>query len=71
MGHEIPNTLGVDQSGIDAEMKKILPGFMSMGEFGMVDHQDHTESGHMSGPENKLTENHSANTFWILKAHVT
>ena len=54
MGHEIPNTLGVDQSGIDAEIKKMLPGFMSMGEFGMAEHQDHTESGHMSGPENTL-----------------
>lgn len=54
MGHEIPNTLGVDQSGIDAEIKKILPGFMPMGEFGMAEHQEHTEMGHMAGPENTL-----------------
>ena len=54
MGHDIPNTLGVDQSGIDAEIKKMLPGFMSMGEFGMAEHQDHTEMGNMAGPENTL-----------------
>lgn len=54
MGHEIPNTLGVDQSGIDKEIKKILPGFMAMGEFGMAEHQDHVDMGHHQGPENTL-----------------
>jgi FtsP/CotA-like multicopper oxidase with cupredoxin domain len=54
MGHDIPNALGVDQSGIDTEIKKILPGFMPMGEFGMAEHQEHTEMGHMAGPENTL-----------------
>lgn len=53
MGHEIPNTLGVDQSGIDAEIKKMLPGFMAMGQDGMAEHQDHVEMGH-TGPENTL-----------------
>ena len=54
MGHEIPNTLGVDQSGIDKKIKKILPGFMAMGEFGMAEHQDHVDMGHHKGPENTL-----------------
>jgi len=54
MGHEIPNTLGVDQSGIDEEIKKMLPGFMSMGRYGMAEHQEHTDMGHHAGPENTL-----------------
>jgi FtsP/CotA-like multicopper oxidase with cupredoxin domain len=54
MGHEIPNTLGVDQSGVEAEIRKLLPGYMAMGEAGMAEHQDHTDSGHMRGPENTL-----------------
>ncbi|MCZ6656963.1 MAG: copper oxidase, partial [Gammaproteobacteria bacterium] len=54
MGHEIPNTLGVDQSGIDAEIKKMLPGFRAMGRYGMAEHQGHTEMGHHPGPLNTL-----------------
>ena len=54
MGHEIPNTLGVDQSGIDKEIQKLLPGFMPMGEHGMAEHQDHVDMGHHQGPENTL-----------------
>lgn len=54
MGHDIPNTLGVDQSGIDDELRKILPGYMAMGENGMAEHQDHVDSGHMQGPRNTL-----------------
>jgi len=54
MGHEIPNTLGVDQSGIDTEIRKMLPGFMAMGEHGMAEHQEHTDMGHHPGPENTL-----------------
>ncbi len=54
MGHDLPNTLGVDQSGIDDEIRTLLPGYMAMGEHGMGEHQDHTDSGHMSGPPNTL-----------------
>jgi manganese oxidase len=54
MGHDIPNTLGVDQSGIEAEIRKLLPEYMAMGQFGMGEHQDHTDSGHMRGPDNTL-----------------
>ena len=54
MGHEIPNTLGVDQSGIDKEIQKMLPGFMAMGEHGMAEHQVHTDMGHHPGPRNTL-----------------
>lgn len=54
MGHNIPNPLGVDQSGVDAEIKKLLPGYMAMGQDGMAEHQDHTNMGHASGPVNTL-----------------
>lgn len=54
MGHEIPNTLGVDQRGIEDEIKKMLPGYMAMGEDGMAEHQEHTDMGHHPGPENTL-----------------
>lgn len=52
MGHEIPNTLGVDQSDLAQKISAVLPGYMSMGEKGMAEHQDH--SMHMDGPKNTL-----------------
>ena len=54
MGHDIPNTLGVDQSGVEEKIRRMLPGYMAMGQDGMSEHQDHTDSGHMKGPENTL-----------------
>ena len=54
MGHETPNTLGVDQSGVEAKIRQLLPGYMAMGQSGMAEHQEHTDSGHMKGPENTL-----------------
>ncbi len=54
MGHGVPNPLGVDQSGIQSEIRKLLPGYMAMGQNGMAEHQNHTDSGHMRGPENTL-----------------
>ena len=52
MGHGIPNTLGVSQDGVEAKIRKILPGYMAMGESGMSEHQYHAD--HMQGPENTL-----------------
>ena len=54
MGHEIPNNLGVDQSGLADEIRAVLPGYMPMGRDGMSEHQDHINMGHMKGPENTL-----------------
>jgi FtsP/CotA-like multicopper oxidase with cupredoxin domain len=54
MGHKIPNTLGVDQTGIDQEIKKMLPGFQAMGRYGMAEHQEHVDMGHHQGPQNTL-----------------
>jgi FtsP/CotA-like multicopper oxidase with cupredoxin domain len=54
MGHDVPNTLGVDQSGVEQEIRKMLPGFMAMGEHGMAEHQHHVDMGHHQGPRNTL-----------------
>ncbi len=53
MGHDIPNTIGVDQRGVEAKIRQMLPGYMAMGEDGMGEHQDHTDGG-MAGPPNTL-----------------
>lgn len=52
MGHDVPNMLGVKQP--EAQINKVLPGYMAMGESGMAEHQEHTDMGHMPGPENTL-----------------
>lgn len=54
MGHGIPNTLGVDQTGLDQELRKIFPNFIAMGQYGMAEHQEHVDAGHHKGPENTL-----------------
>ncbi|MGQ0799377.1 MAG: multicopper oxidase family protein [Pseudomarimonas sp.] len=54
MGHEVPNTLGVDTSGVEDKIRAMLPGYMTMGQGGMAEHQEHTDSGHMTGPDNTL-----------------
>ena len=54
MGHDLPNTLGVDQSDVAKDIKKIVPRYMAMGETGMAEHQRHMSMGHMQGPKNTL-----------------
>ena len=53
MGHGIPNTTGVDQTGVEERVRAMLPGYMAMGRYGMAEHQDHTQGG-MPGPPNTL-----------------
>ncbi len=52
MGHDVPNTLGAKLSESEAAIKRLLPGYMAMGEQGMAEHQDHAQ--HMQGPVNTL-----------------
>ena len=54
MGHGIPNMLGVNQSGLEARIRRLIPGYMAMGESGMAEHARHAEMGHMRLPENTL-----------------
>ncbi len=52
MGHDVPNTIGVNQSDLVPKIAGLLPGYMPMGEAGMAEHQMH--AGHMEGPENTM-----------------
>lgn len=54
MGHDIPNTLGVNQNEVEQRIQALVPGYMAMGEHGMGEHQIHVDAGHMPGPENTL-----------------
>lgn len=54
MGHELPNTLGVDQRTLARRIAALVPGYMPMGQHGMSDHQQHIDAGHMQGPHNTL-----------------
>jgi hypothetical protein len=35
MSHDIPNMIGVEQGAVEDKVKRVLPGFMAMGETGM------------------------------------
>jgi FtsP/CotA-like multicopper oxidase with cupredoxin domain len=35
MSHDLPNMLGVSQQGVEQQVRKLLPGYMAMGESGM------------------------------------
>jgi FtsP/CotA-like multicopper oxidase with cupredoxin domain len=35
MSHDVPNMLGVKQEGVEEKVRKLLPGYMAMGETGM------------------------------------
>jgi FtsP/CotA-like multicopper oxidase with cupredoxin domain len=37
MGHELPNMIGVDASGVEAKARHVMPGYMAMGKDGMGD----------------------------------
>jgi len=52
MGHDVPNTIGVNQDGLKEQIWKLLPDYMAMGEKGMAEHAEHAK--HMSLPENTL-----------------
>ena len=54
MGHDVANTIGVDQRGVEQKIRTLLPGYMAMGEHGMAEHQQHVDAGHMRGPDNTL-----------------
>jgi FtsP/CotA-like multicopper oxidase with cupredoxin domain len=52
MGHDVPNTIGMEHKGLEEKIRAILPGYMAMGERGMSDMQDMAK--HMPGPKNTL-----------------
>jgi len=48
MTHNLPNMIGVNQSGIEEQIQKLIPGYMAMGQDGMG------EMHNMGGPPNYL-----------------
>jgi len=52
MGHRLPNVIGVDTAGLDAKVRRLLPGYMSMGRAGMGGMGEH--AAHMGVPENSI-----------------
>jgi hypothetical protein len=52
MGHGLPNLIGMDARGFDARTRKLLPGYMTMGQKGMGGHGKHL--GHMKTPPNSI-----------------
>ncbi|TDU24265.1 FtsP/CotA-like multicopper oxidase with cupredoxin domain [Panacagrimonas perspica] len=53
MAHDLPNNLGVDQSGVEDELRTMLPGYRAMGQSGMAEHGEHLQMG-LKGPANTL-----------------
>ena len=54
MGHDFPNVVGIEKSGVDQKVRSLLPAYMTMGEHGMGEHGIHVESGHMAVPKNSI-----------------
>ena len=53
MAHDVPNMLGVDQSGVEGRIGQLVGGgYMAMGKSGMSEHAAHAE--HMPGLPNTL-----------------
>lgn len=50
MGHGLPNMIGVNTAGLDAQIQKLLPAYMSMGQAGMADMGDMS----MPAPDNSV-----------------
>ena len=52
MGHDIPNMIGADMSGVDRQIRSLLPDYMTMGTAGMGDMAEHM--AHMKVPANSI-----------------
>ncbi|MCK6551281.1 copper oxidase [Myxococcota bacterium] len=50
MAHELPNMIGVDQTGVADKIAKLVPGYMPMGTKGMGEMAE--MQAHMPGPPN-------------------
>lgn len=52
MGHGIQNLVGLDVTGLDAKIREVVPGYMTMGQTGMGGHGEHMQ--HMAHPRNSI-----------------
>ena len=51
MGHQFPNLIGIDATGLNKTIGKLIPGYMTMGEAGMGDMGDMG----MKNPKNSIS----------------
>jgi manganese oxidase len=51
MAHDVPNMLGVEQKGVDEKIRRVLPGYMAMGQDGMG---EMAQMAGMGGPPNTV-----------------
>jgi FtsP/CotA-like multicopper oxidase with cupredoxin domain len=63
MGDKFPNMIGVEAGDVDARVRQLLPGYMTMGTDGMAEHGMHVESGHVPVPENSIPMRGGAGPF--------
>jgi len=54
MGDKFPNMIGVKAAEVDAQVRRLLPDYMTMGHDGMAEHGIHLDTGHMKVPENSI-----------------
>lgn len=54
MGDKFPNLIGVESDAADAQVRHLLPGYMTMGRDGMAEHGMHVEGGHVKVPPNSI-----------------
>jgi FtsP/CotA-like multicopper oxidase with cupredoxin domain len=67
MGHDVPNMLGVDQSGLEEKIQDLVPEYMAMGRDGMAEHAAHAAMGHMPLPKNTLPMMMGEGPFGLLE----
>jgi manganese oxidase len=49
MSHDVPNVIGVDQTGLQRRLDALAPGSMAMGDTGMSEHAAHQQHGMGTG----------------------
>lgn len=51
MGHDVANVIGADMRGVDAKMRRVVPGYMTMGQGGMAE----MSTMKMAQPKNSIS----------------
>ncbi|GIX06027.1 MAG: exported copper oxidase [Candidatus Poribacteria bacterium] len=54
MGHDFPNMVGINPRGLDRQIGRLVPGYMTMGQDGGEGMAEHIAMGHMPIPENSI-----------------
>lgn len=53
MGHDVPNVIGTNLDNLDRQVNSLVPGYMTMGQYGMSEHGQHVAAG-LPVPENSI-----------------